>query len=226
MTEQNKTQPSRIKQAPRAQDKKLRRKLKNLDERHKKATTRVKDAEILHDATGGLLEPETELERTYKVRQDDIAKATAIETAQKKFELNLPDQLGPYLCEYTRNGRELLLAGAKGHVATMDWREGKLHCELVSKKLQSASSLHVLTGLRQQLGETILDAKWLHNYQFFALAQKKYVYIYDSNGVELHCLRKHREVIHMEFLPYHFLLATLVRILFLFLSLSSPRALH
>jgi len=140
MTEQNKTQPSRIKQAPRAQDKKLRRKLKNLDERHKKATTRVKDAEILHDATGGLLEPETELERTYKVRQDDIAKATAIETAQKKFELNLPDQLGPYLCEYTRNGRELLLAGAKGHVATMDWREGKLHCELVSKKLQSASS--------------------------------------------------------------------------------------
>lgn len=171
-------------------DKKLRRSLTNLENKYKTAALKAKEAEILLENTSGFLEPEAELERTYKVRQGDIEKEVGIETAQKKFELKL-ENLGPYVCEYTRNGRNLLLAGRKGHVATMDWREGKLGCEL-------------------QLGETLRDARWLHNNQYFAVAQKKYVYIYDANGVELHCLRKHIEVSHMEFLPYHFLLATLV----------------
>ncbi|KAL6898698.1 WD40-repeat-containing domain protein [Trichoderma evansii] len=170
-------------------DKKLRRNLKELENKYQNAALKAKDAEILLENESGFLEAEGELERTYKVRQDEIVANVAVETAKKRFELNL-DQLGPYLCDYSRNGRELLLGGRKGHVATMDWREGKLGCEI-------------------QLGETIRDVKWLHNNQFFAVAQKKYVYIYDRNGVELHCLRKHSEVTHMEFLPYHFLLATM-----------------
>jgi len=174
-------------------DKKLRRNLTNLESKYKNAALKAKEAEILLENSSGFLEPETELERTYKVRQDDIQEDVAIETAQKRFELKL-ENLGPYVCEYSRTGRDLLLAGRKGHVATMDWREGKLGCEL-------------------QLGETIRDARWLHNNQYFAVAQKKYVYIYDASGVELHCLKKHVEVSHMEFLPYHFLLATLVCLL-------------
>ncbi|KAK4228380.1 putative U3 small nucleolar RNA-associated protein 7 [Podospora fimiseda] len=170
-------------------DKKLRRNLTNLENKYKTATLKAKEAEILLENQAGFIETETELERTYRVRQDEIQKDVAIEVSQKGFELKL-DQLGPYTCEYSRNGRDLILAGRKGHVATMDWREGKLGCEL-------------------QLGETIRDARFLHNNQFFAVAQKKYVYIYDANGVELHCLKKHVEVSHMEFLPYHFLLATL-----------------
>jgi len=172
-------------------DKKLRRTLGNLETKFQNAALKSKDAEILLENTGGFLEPESELERTYKVRQDDIVRDIAVETVQKRFELKL-DRLGPYTCDYTRNGRELLLAGRKGHVATMDWREGRLGCEL-------------------QLGETVRDIRWLHNSQYFAVAQKKHVFIYDRNGVELHCLRKHVEVTHMEFLPYHFLLATVVR---------------
>ncbi|KAK4241077.1 hypothetical protein C8A03DRAFT_12621 [Achaetomium macrosporum] len=170
-------------------DKKLRRNLTNLENKYKTAALKAKEAEILLENTSGFLEPETELERTYRVRQDEIQKEVGLEVAQKRFELKL-DALGPYVCEYSRNGRDLILAGRKGHVATMDWREGKLGCEL-------------------QLAETVRDARFLHNNQFFAVAQKKYVYIYDANGVELHCLKKHVEVSHMEFLPYHFLLATL-----------------
>ena len=171
-------------------DKKLRSNLKALETKYKDAVLKAKDAEILLENDSGYLEPEGELERTYKVRQDEIAGELPIETATKRFELKL-EGLGPYTVDYTLNSRALLLAGRKGHVSTMDWRQGKLGCEL-------------------QLRETVRDAKWLHNDQYFAVAQKKYVYIYDHAGVELHCLKKHIEVTNMEFLPYHFLLASVV----------------
>jgi U3 small nucleolar RNA-associated protein 7 len=176
-----------------ARDKKLRSTLQRQEQKHKQAVLQAQDAEILLEHTEGFLEPEGELERTYKVRQDEIKSSIGIETAKKGFELKLTD-MGPYRMDYSRNGRDLLLAGRKGHVATMDWREGKLGCEL-------------------QLNETVRDARWLHNNQFFAVAQKKHTYIYDHQGTEIHCLSKHLEPLFLEFLPYHFLLASAVSFL-------------
>ncbi|KAK7553677.1 WD40-repeat-containing domain protein [Phyllosticta paracitricarpa] len=169
-------------------DKKLRAEVRRQEQKRKDAALKAHDAEILLENQSGFLEAEGDLERTYKVKQGDIKQDVAVETAKKGFELRLTD-LGPYACDYTRNGRDLLLAGRKGHIATMDWRDGKLGCEL-------------------QLGETVRDAKWLHNNQYFAAAQKKYVYIYDAQGIEIHKLQKHIDVTHLEFLPYHFLLAS------------------
>jgi hypothetical protein len=78
--------------------------------------------------------------------------------------------LGPYVQDYNCSGRYLVLAGRKGHLAIMDWKQARLIMEL-------------------QVRETVRDVKYLHNELFFAVAQKKYVYIYDKKGVEIHCLR-------------------------------------
>lgn len=167
-------------------DRKLRANLKRIESKYRDAILFAKDAEILLENQEGFLQPDHELERTYKVRQDEIKKAVVIQQAKKGIELKL--DMGPYVAEYTRNGRHLLLAGRKGHIATCDWRAGKPGCEL-------------------HLNETLRDATWLHNNQYFAVAQKKHTYIYDHAGVEIHCLNQYVETTHLSFLPYHFLLA-------------------
>lgn len=110
-------------------DKKLRGNLRKLELRYREAAAQAKDSELLHAETGpGFICAEDELERTWRVSQAQVRAAVDVAAAAKGFELQLG--FGPYVADYSCDGRDLLLGGRKGHVATFDWREGKLGCEL------------------------------------------------------------------------------------------------
>ncbi|KAF9439234.1 Small subunit (SSU) processome component [Entomortierella beljakovae] len=168
-------------------DKKLKGSIKRREKQFKDAAYKAASSEILLTEEAGFLEPEG-IERTFKFTQSALKKEVDISTAHKIFSLDL--NFGPYSIDYTRNGRHLLIGGRKGHVAAFDWQAGRLGCEL-------------------QLKETVRDITWLHNETMFAVAQKKYVYIYDKTGMEIHCLRNHIEATKLDFLPYHFLLTSI-----------------
>merc|ERR1712013_790015 len=180
------TRGKRVK-AKHVKDRHLRNKLKNHEQKYEQSVKQAARAEILLTEQSGVLEAEG-VERTHHFTQKDIAQSLDITSAQNFFNLKL-DQFGLYKISYTRNGKYLLLGGAKGHLAGIDWPTKNLRCEVHAR-------------------ETVRDVTWLHNETMFAAAQKKCVYIYDNQGTEIHCLSDLADVNRLEFLPYHFLLAS------------------
>ncbi|PIK54086.1 putative WD repeat-containing protein 46 isoform X2 [Apostichopus japonicus] len=174
--------------------------LKRSEQRYELAAKQAARAELLlpEDAGQVLRIPISNLKQhsflevgegsdTYDVRQSEITESVDIGSAAKRFELTL-NQFGPYRMDYTRNGRFLALAGKMGHLTAFDW---------VSKQL--LFEINVM--------ETITDVQWLHVETMMAVAQKKWLYMYDNTGTELHCIKSMSSVLRMSFLPYHFLLA-------------------
>ncbi|CAD5224862.1 unnamed protein product [Bursaphelenchus xylophilus] len=144
-------------------------------------------AELLNADDNGGVDIE-EGKETYFLEQKDIVNAVDTAAASKHFTLDL--DYGPYKGKYIRNGRHLLLAGHKGHLAAFDWMTKTLHCEV-------------------NVTEKVNDIAWLHSENMFAAAQRRWTYIYDKNGVELHCVKSLFNVHSLEFLPKHFLLVAL-----------------
>ncbi|XP_053152905.1 WD repeat-containing protein 46 isoform X2 [Hemicordylus capensis] len=168
-------------------NKRLKHQLAAQEEKAEMAAREAARLELLLLEEPGFLEGEPG-EDTCTIAQADIADAVDLAAGAKHFELRL-NQFGPYRINYTRNGRHLLLGGRRGHVAALDWHTKALMCEI-------------------NVMESITDLAWLHTETMFAVAQRKWLYVYDNQGVELNCLKRFHAVQRMEFLPYHFLLAT------------------
>ncbi|XP_042266295.1 WD repeat-containing protein 46 [Thunnus maccoyii] len=172
---------------PRRHHSKLKDVIARSEEASEMAQKQAARFDLLLPEDAGFLEGDED-EDTCTISQEDIADAVDITSGAKYFNLKL-SQFGPYRVDYSRTGRHLLLGGRRGHVACIDWQSKQLMCEI-------------------NVMESVNDVKWLHSETMYAVAQKKWLYIYDSNGIELHCIRKFNDVLRMQFLPYHFLLAT------------------
>lgn len=97
------------------------------------------------------------------------------------------------------------MASQRGHVAMLDWQRKDLLCEFQTKQV-------------------VRDVCFLHDNTMFAAAQKKHLFIYDNQGIELHHLRDQLEPCKLEFLPYHFLLVSASKLGFLkYLDVTSGK---
>ncbi|CAE6465437.1 unnamed protein product [Rhizoctonia solani] len=170
-------------------DKKLKAKLHSQIAQASQAKALREDATTwLAGEPSGKMQVETKLERTWRTTQVEIVEATGPDTAIGRREWKW--ELGPYRVRYSRSGRHMAAAGRSGHVITSEWQENKIHSEI-------------------QLRETVRDVTFLQDHTMYAVAQKKYAFIYDQNGVELHRLKSIVEPTRLEFLPYHWLLASI-----------------
>ncbi|KAI1726139.1 BING4CT domain-containing protein [Ditylenchus destructor] len=140
---------------------------------------------LTHEEPGGIEMKEKNIPTT-SITQADIREAVDVVSATKSFELTL-DKFGPYRINYTRNGRYILLGGKRGHIAAFDW---------MTKELKHETNVM----------ETVRDVQWLHVNTMYAVAQKRWLRIYDHNGTELHCMKQLYDVVRLDFLPHHMLL--------------------
>lgn len=159
--------------------------------RHEAAVAAADAQLVLHTEAPGFLEAETEMERTTALSQIELRRNHLDQqTARHIFDLTLPHS--PYGCKYDRSGRYSLLYGQRGHIALMDSHQLQLHSEF-------------------HIQERVRDSCFLHNFSLFAVAQSQHVFIYDDSGAEVHKLDEHNDPFALEFLPYHWLLASVGR---------------
>ncbi|KAK6929125.1 WD40 repeat, partial [Dillenia turbinata] len=140
----------------------------------------------LMPSEGGYLEAEG-LEKTWRVKQEAIAREVDILSSKNQYDIVLPE-LGPYSMDFT--ARYMAVGGRKGHLGIIDMKTMGVVREF-------------------QVRETVRDVVFLHTEQLFAAAQKKYPYICNRDGTELHCLKEHGPVLRLQFLLNHLLLVSI-----------------
>eukprot|EP00635_Sarcinochrysidales_sp_CCMP3193_P000724 CAMPEP_0118891362 /NCGR_PEP_ID=MMETSP1166-20130328/1418_1 /TAXON_ID=1104430 /ORGANISM="Chrysoreinhardia sp, Strain CCMP3193" /LENGTH=559 /DNA_ID=CAMNT_0006830021 /DNA_START=129 /DNA_END=1808 /DNA_ORIENTATION=+ len=150
------------------------------------------------DEAKGFLVAEEATERTRKVGQSDIRREVALAATEQAWTLKLPGGVRGVRC--SRNGRFGLCFSSGSSSGS-------------SKTTTKTSVLDLTTKGRQdvEVGEGCRDGTFLQDESMFALAQEKFVYVYDRAGTELHRLKAHVDPLFLEFLPYHSLLASIGR---------------
>jgi len=186
-----------IKKRRRKSDKALTSRLDRHETKRLEAAVAAADAaDILQTDQPGIIEAEHDMERTTGLTQTELKRSHLDpEAARHIYNLDLADS-APYGMNYDRSGRHSILYGNKGHLALMDCH----HSSLITQFY---------------VHETVRDACFLHNYTLFAAAQKNHVFIYDQAGAEIHRLTDHNDPAALQFLPYHWLLASVGRAGFL-----------
>ena len=84
-------------------NKKLRTTLTRQSEQEARAKALVEDADMLLMEEAGGMEVENEMDRTWRIGQEDVIKSAGQEAAKGRREFKLDG--GPYRARYTRNGR-------------------------------------------------------------------------------------------------------------------------
>lgn len=189
------------------------------------------DEWLLPNEAGGL---EAEgMERTWRFQQQAIVKAAEAGAARKVFDLSLTE-LGPYSLDVSRSGRHMLLGGRKGHLALMDWQRMHTVCEVQVREtvrdvkilhnesfFAAAQKQHVYIYDKRGIEVHCLKVRTRMMNEGFAvpgatcmlptvmaiphLLVRIYLSLTSFFGPNL---QDHTEVHRLEFLPHHFLLAS------------------
>ena len=181
-----------------SKDKAVAARLEAKEAKQLKAKIAAMDAEdVLNTGSTGMLEAEHDMERTTALSQVELKRQLKDEDVVRHiYDLNLES---PHGLKYDRSGRYALLYSSsinpQGHVAIMD-----------------CHTRTVVRGGEFYVQQPLRDATFLHNAQMMAVAPANSpVAIYDNDGTEIHSLTDHMDPLKLEFLPYHFLLASVNR---------------
>ncbi|TEB22428.1 hypothetical protein FA13DRAFT_1766474 [Coprinellus micaceus] len=155
------------------------------------------------DDAGGI-QVDGPLEKTWRISQVEIQSSVGGEAAKGRRDLTFRAGEGARRMRWTRNGRHLVFISGKGgtKVSSVDWMGGQVNSEV---DLLAGSNFSGAGG-NGGGGEAARDVTFLQDQSFFAVAQKRNVFVYDRDGVEVHRLKNIVDPLRLEFLPWHWLL--------------------
>jgi U3 small nucleolar RNA-associated protein 7 len=121
---------------------------------------------------------------TFKASQSLLKESVDSQTAFKLYSFDLPG--GPWIQKPSASGKHSALAGRKGQISILD-----------RHKMTSKVDFTV--------NDSISDVCFLGSDSIVAVAQHKYVYCY-TNAVETACIKDVQAPLHLDYLPFHYLL--------------------